>query len=109
MPCRPCEGGELDPAPKNPVSPTKPTGKDGASNANPDAKFPETESERDEELGAKNIRPLRHVLKYMVVKRWVTGERAWPDDNQIRSELEAEMRHLMELSRQRKFLATNHF
>ncbi len=45
----------------------------------------------------------RHVLKYMVVKRWVTGERAKMDEERIQSELEAEMRHLMELSRKRKF------
>jgi hypothetical protein len=41
-------------------------------------------------------------LKYVVVKRWVTGERVKQDEDAIRSELEAEMRKLMELSGQQK-------
>ena len=54
-------------------------------------------------MGAKKRRPPRHVLQYVVVKRWVTGDRAEMDEDQIRSELETEMRELMELSGQRKF------
>jgi hypothetical protein len=42
-------------------------------------------------------------LKYAVVKRWVAGERAEMDEDAIRSELETQMRELMELSGQRKF------
>jgi hypothetical protein len=103
MPCRPWEEEQLDPAPEHPVTPTKPTRNDGASHADPDAEGRETESDREEDLGATKIRRPRHVLKYVVVKRWVTGDRAEMDEDQIRSELEAEMRHLMELSRQRKF------
>ena len=53
------------------------------------------------------IRPPRHVLKYEVVKRWVTGDRAELDDDKINSELEDLMRDCMELSCQREsFLAT---
>jgi hypothetical protein len=100
---------QLDPAPEHPVTPTKPTCNDGASQADPDAKVRETDSDREEDLGAKKIRRPRHVLKYVVVKRWVTGDRAEMDEDQIRSELEADMRHLMELSGQRKILATKHF
>ena len=54
--------------------------------------------------GATKIRLARHVLQYVVVKRWVTGERAEMDEDAIRSELETQMRELMELSEQRKFL-----
>jgi hypothetical protein len=93
MPCRPWE----DPAPEHPVMPTKP---DGASHAGPNDEIPETESEWEEEMVQK-IRPPHHVLKYLVVKCWVIGDRAEMDEDQIRSELEAEMRHLMELSGQR--------
>ncbi len=107
--CRPWEEEQLDPAPEHPVTPIKPTRNDGASHADPDAEVRETESDRDEDLGAKKIRPPRHVLKYVVIKRWVTGERAEMDEDQIRSELEAEMQHLIELSGQRTFLATKHF
>ncbi len=103
MPCRPEEEEQLDPAPEPPVTPTKPTCNAGASHAYPDAKVLENESDREEDLGVKKLRPPRHVLKYVVVKRWVTGERAEMDEDQIHSELEAEMRQLMELSGQRKF------
>jgi hypothetical protein len=42
-------------------------------------------------------------LKYVVIKHWVTDERAELNEDQIRSELEAEMRHLIELSGQQMF------
>jgi hypothetical protein len=96
MPCRPWEDEQLDPAPEHPVTPTKPTRNDGASHAYPDAEGRKTESDREEDLVVKKIRQPRHVLKYVVVKRWVTGERAKMDEDQIRSELEAEMRHLID-------------
>jgi hypothetical protein len=54
-------------------------------------------------LGATKIRWARHVLQYVVIKRWVTGERAETDEDAIRSELETQMRELMELTGQRKF------
>ncbi len=81
--------------PEHPVTPTKPTRNDGASHADPDAKVPETESERDEEFGAKKISQPRHVFAYKVVKRWITGERAKMDEDVIRNEIDAAMRHLM--------------
>jgi hypothetical protein len=98
MPCHPREEEQLNPVPEHPVTPTKPTRNDGASDADPDAKVPEPESEREEELGAKKIRPPRHVLKYEVVKRWVTCERAEMDQDAIHGEFDAEMRVLMKLS-----------
>ncbi len=67
------------PEPEHPVTPSKPTRNDGASHADPDAEGWETESEREEDLGAKMIRPPHHVSKCVVVKRWVTGERAEMD------------------------------
>ncbi len=54
-------------------------------------------------MGAKKIRPPRHTLKFVVVKRWVTGERAELDEDEIKRELEAKMLALMVLSRQTKF------
>ncbi len=76
MPCRPWEEEQLDPAPEHPVTPTKPACNAGASPADPDAEVRETESEREEDLEAKKLRQPCHVLKYVVVKRWVTGESA---------------------------------
>ncbi len=70
MPCRPEEEEQLDPAPEHPVTPTNPTRNDGASHADPDAEVPETESDLEQDLGAKKLRPPYHVLKYVVVKLW---------------------------------------
>ena len=103
MPCRPEEESAQDPEPEHPVTSTKPTRNAGASHADPDAEGRETESGGEEDLGATKIRRARHVLQYVVVKRWVTGERAEMDEDAIRSELETQMRELMELSGQRKF------
>ena len=89
--------------PENPITPTKPSRNDGASRADSDAEDPAAQSDEDEGIGAKKIRPPRHVLKYEVVKRWVTGDRAELDDDKINSELEDLMREHMKLSGQRKF------
>ncbi len=99
----------LDPALEHPVKRTKPTRNDGASHAYPDDEVLETDSEREEELGVKNIRPPRHISKYVVVNGQVTGERAKLDEDQIRSKLDAETRLLMEFYEQRFFWDTNHF
>ncbi len=69
--------------PEHPVTPPKPIRNDGASHANPDAEGQEPESDREEDLGATKTRRTRHVLQYVVVKRWVTGERAEMDEDAI--------------------------
>jgi hypothetical protein len=79
VPFQPSEREDQDPAPEHPVAPTKPTRNAGASHAGPNAEGPEIELEREEEIGAKKIRQPRHVLKYVIVERWVTGERAGMD------------------------------
>ncbi len=59
MICQPSEREDQDPAPEHPVTPTKPTrsaGASAASHACPNAEVPETESDREEDLGAKKIR-----------------------------------------------------
>ena len=88
--------------PKNPVTPIKPSRNDGASRADLYAEDPYRLSDEEEGLGATKIRPPRHVLKYKVVKRWVTFERAEQDEDEIGTELETLMRQYMELSSQRK-------
>jgi hypothetical protein len=45
-----------------------------------------------------------HVLKYEFVKRWVTGEKAEKDEDDIQVELLEAICNMMELSGQRKFL-----
>ena len=73
MPCRPEEQFAQGPEPEHPVTPTKPPRNDGASRADPYAEDPYRRSDEEEGLGAKKIRPPRHVLQYEVVPRWVTG------------------------------------
>ena len=103
MPCRPWEESAPVSEPDHPVTPTKPSRNDGASRADPYAKDPYRMSDEVEGLGAKKIRPPRHVLQYEVVKRWVTGDRAVLTEEKIDAELEDLMRKHMELSGQRKF------
>ena len=82
---------------------------DGASHTDPDAEDPANQSEEEEELGPKKKMPPRHVLQYVVVKRWVTGDRAEQDEDEIQCELDVLMRELMELSGQRMFLGHKSF
>ena len=103
MSCRPWEEPTPVSEPPHPVTPTKPSGNDGASRADPYAADPYRLSDEEEGVGAKKIRPPRHVLQYEVVKRWVTGERAIMSNEQIRAELEEIMYAHMEMSGQRKF------
>ena len=102
MPCRPEEQFAQGPEPEHPVTPTKPSGKHGASHADPDAEDADRRSDEEEVLGAKKSRPSRHVLQYEVVKRWVTGDRAEKDEDEIQRELDVLRRELIELSCQRK-------
>ena len=103
MPYRPWEEPTPDSELPPPSTPTKSAGNDGASHADPDAEDPDRRSDEEEELGAKKIRPPRHVLTYEVVKRWVTGEKALQSSATIHAELEELCREFMELSGQRKF------
>ena len=103
MSCRPWEEPAPVSEPENPVAHTKPSCNDGASHADPDAEDPSAQSDEEEELGVRKIRQPRHVLKYEVVKRWLTGERAKQDEDKTEAEREEFMRQYMELSGQRKF------
>ena len=99
MPSRPWEETAPVSEPEHIVTPTKPSRNDGASRAEP---YPEDSfrlSDEEKGLGATKIRPPRHVLKYEVFQRWVTGERAEQDEDKI----ETLMREYMELPCQRKF------
>ncbi len=80
MPCQPEEESAQGPEPEHPVTTTKPTRNDGPSHADPDAEGRENESDGKEDLRATKIRWARHVLQYVVVKRWVTGEKAEMDE-----------------------------
>ena len=104
MPCQPEEEFAQGPESPHPVTPTKSTRNDGVGNADPDAENSESSSDLNEKLPQKRKRS-RTILKYEVVKRWTTGERAEKDDEVIQNlnELREEACKLMELSGQRKF------
>ena len=89
MSCRPWEEPTPDSELPPPSTPTKSAGNDGASHADSEAEDPDRQSD-EEELGAKKIRPPRHVLQYEVVKprRWVTVEKALQSREVINAELE---------------------
>ena len=101
MPYRPWE--EATPDFELPPPSTKSAGNDGSGHADPDAEDPDRQSDEEEELGAKKIRPPRHVLQYEVVKRWVTGEKALQSREAIHAELEELCREFLELSGQKTF------
>ena len=100
MPCRPEEQLAQGPEPPNSVTPTESTGNNGACHADLDAENSDAES--DLEVPQKRKRP-RTVLSYVVVKRWVTGERAELDEQVIKAQLHEEACKLMELSGQKMF------
>ena len=105
MPCQPEDSEEefaQGPESPHPVTPTKSTRNDGAGHADPDAEKSESGSDLDVELPQKRKRS-RTILKYEVVKRWTTGERAKLDEEVIQNELREEACELMELSGQKKF------
>ena len=68
------------PEPEHPVTPTEPTCNDGAGHDDLDAEDPVDQLDDDEDLAPKDKRAC-HVLKYEVVKRWVTGDRSEKDDD----------------------------
>ena len=88
--------------PAHPVTPSKPSRIDGTSRADTYAEDLYRLSDEEEGIGAKKIRPPRHVLKYEVFMCWVTGDRAELDEDVIQTELKDLMCEYMELSGQRK-------
>ena len=94
MPCRPEERSAQSPEPPNPAMPTESTGNDGAGHAEPDAENSDAESDLD--APRKQKRP-RTVLAYEVVKRWVTGDRAELDEQEIQAELVVEASSSMQV------------
>ena len=100
MPCPWEEESQIPDAP-DPVTPTKSLRNYGARHDNPDAETSSAESDEDhgeeKELVAPKKRT-RVLAQYMPVKRWITGERAEMDDEDIENQLFEEAHQLMQLS-----------
>ncbi len=85
----------------DPVSPTKLLRNNGAWHDNPDA---ETSSAESDEVHGEEKEPVapkkrtRVLAQYVPVKRWITGELAEMDDEDIENQLFEEARQLMQLS-----------
>jgi hypothetical protein len=101
MPCGSDKEEVQPPDPPAPVMPTQPLPNDGAGHDNLDAESSERESDddecEDEDLVPQKKRK-RVVAEYVLVKRWITGERAEQHEEDIGQELLGEARKLMHLS-----------
>ncbi len=81
MPCRPSENESQRLDAPGPVTPTKSLCNYGAGHDNMDsAESDDDEGEEEESVAPKGTRVL---AQYMLVKRWVTGELAEMDEEDI--------------------------
>jgi hypothetical protein len=84
----------------DPVTPTKLLRNNGARHDNPDAETSSAESDEDHSEEKEPVAPkkrTRVLARYVPVKRWITGERAEMDDEDIENQLFEEARQLMQL------------
>ncbi len=89
------------PDPPEPVTPTKSPGNHGAGHDNTEAERFSSESDDDQGEVEEPVAPkkrTRVIAQHVQVKRWVTGERAELDDEDIEQDLFEEARQLMQLS-----------
>jgi hypothetical protein len=108
MPCQPWEEESQIPDAPDPVTPTKSLRNYGARHDNPDAESSSAESNDDQGEEEKPVAPkkrTRALAQYVLVKRWITGERAEMDDEDVENQLFEEARELMQISRLKKFQA----
>ena len=100
MPCRSSEEECQHPDAPDPVTPTKSLRNYGAQHDNPDAESSSAESDEDQGEEEEPVAPkkrTRVLAQYVPVKRWITGERAEMDDEDIENQLFEEARELMQL------------
>jgi hypothetical protein len=89
MPHRPWEESAQDPETPNPVTPTKPQRNAGASHDNPDAQNSTCQYDSNEPPSKKKRtrketkKQERHLILYMTIELWRTGERAETNEKQI--------------------------
>jgi hypothetical protein len=104
MPCRSPEEGQLPDA-TDPVTPTKSLCNNGAGHDHANAESSSAESDDDEgekEEPVATKKGTRVLAEYVLVKRWITGERAEMNEEDIENQLLVEACELMHLSRLNK-------
>ena len=94
MPCHDCEVEMNTPSLDAPRTPTKSTGNDGAGADNHNAST-ESENSSDSDLPPAKQKTRRARLEYVLIKEWVTGEKAAMDDEDIDNEMFNEAREYM--------------
>ena len=101
MPCQDAELDQFAPSDDPPRTPTKSTGNDGAGADNHNDST-ESENSSDSDLPQAKQKRRRAPLDYVLIKQWVTGEKAAMDDEDIDNEMFNEAREFMSASLLRK-------
>ncbi len=102
--CRPWEESAPDHETSNPVTPTKPPRNARAGQDNPDAENSECQYNSDELFRKHKKKRVetkkrgRHLIVYMPIKRWQTGERAEMEEDEMMFDVAEEVRKEMLLS-----------
>ena len=86
MPCHECEVEANARSHDPPRTPTKSTGNDGADADNHNDST-ESENSSDSDLPQAKQKRRRPNLDYVLIKHWVTGEKAAMDDEDIDNEM----------------------
>ncbi len=104
MSCRPWEESAPDPETPNPVTPTNPPRNAGAGQDNQDAEISECQYDSNEPFRKKKKMRVetkkweRHLIVYVPIKRWLTGDRAEMEEEETMFDVAEEARKEMLLS-----------
>jgi hypothetical protein len=101
----PCDDDEVDmntPDAEPPCTPPKPTGNGGAGRVDPDGQINSDSDDLDEPQSAMSKRKWNGREAWTMMKRWVTGEQAEMDQDDIDRELFELAREWMEVSKLKK-------
>ena len=86
MPCQEAERDQFAPSDDPPSTPTKLTGNDGAC-ADDQNGSTESENSSDDGLAGAKQKRKRPNAKYVLMKRWITGEEAEMEEEDIENEM----------------------
>jgi hypothetical protein len=101
---RPWEESAPDPQTPNPVTPSKPPLNAGAGHYNPDAENSNCQYDSNEPRRKQKKKRVetkkreRHLIVYVAIKRWQTGERAEMEEDEMIFDVAEEARKEMQLS-----------
>ena len=87
------------PYPDPPRTPTKATGNGGAGRVDPDGQMNSESDDSDEQQSAMSKRKWNGRESWTMIKRWVTGEQAEMDQDDIDRDLFELARDWMEVSK----------